>query len=53
MPHHYVFELYALDTTLDVEPSEDAFETRFKVMTAVHGHVLGKAVMMGLLKRPN
>src|SRR5215469_14298216 len=26
--HHYVFELYALDTQLDVKPTTDAFETR-------------------------
>lgn len=25
--HHYVFELYALDTKLDVKPSNDTFET--------------------------
>src|SRR5258708_5039192 len=25
--HHYVFELYALDTELDVKPSADAFES--------------------------
>jgi len=30
--HHYVFELYALDTKLDVKPSGDAFETRANVM---------------------
>jgi len=51
-PHHYVFELYALDTTLDVEPSEDAFETRRRVLDAIEGHVLGKAVYMGLFRRP-
>src|ERR1700683_4840406 len=26
--HHYMFELYALDTTIDVQPAADAFETR-------------------------
>ena len=51
-PHHYVFELYALDTPLGVEPSEDAFETRARVMAAVQGHVLGKAVYLGLFRRP-
>jgi Raf kinase inhibitor-like YbhB/YbcL family protein len=50
--HHYVFELYALDTTLDVQPGTDAFETRTRVMAAAQGHVLGKAVYMGLFKRP-
>lgn len=51
-PHHYVFELYALDTTLDVQPSEDAFETRTRVMAAIQGHILGKAVTVGLFRRP-
>ena len=51
-PHHYVFELFALDTALSVEPSEDPFETRERVMAAVQGHVLGKAVYMGFFRRP-
>ena len=42
--HHYMFELYALDTKLDVQPTADAFETRANVMKAMQGHVLGKAV---------
>ena len=50
--HHYVFELYALDTELAVEPVGDAFETRPVVMKALQGHVLGKAVYMGFFRRP-
>lgn len=50
--HHYMFELFALDTTLDVKPEADAFETRAAVMKAMQGHVLGKAVYGGLFKRP-
>jgi Raf kinase inhibitor-like YbhB/YbcL family protein len=50
--HHYTFELYALDTKLDVKPSGDAFETRANVMKAIQGHVLGKAVYGGLFRRP-
>jgi Raf kinase inhibitor-like YbhB/YbcL family protein len=50
--HHYVFEVFALDTTLDVQPSADAFETRANVMKAIQGHILGKAVYGGLFKRP-
>lgn len=50
--HHYVFELYALDTKLDVQPAADAFETRANVFKAMQGHVLGKAVYGGLFKRP-
>jgi len=52
-PHHYVFELYALDTVLDVASSADAFETRERVMAAMQGHVIGKAVYVGRFRRPN
>jgi len=50
--HHYMFEIYALDVKLDVQPTADAFETRANVMKAMQGHVLGKAVYGGLFKRP-
>ena len=50
--HHYMFELYALDTKLDVVPAADAFESRTKVFAAMQGHVLGKAVYGGLFRRP-
>src|SRR6516165_2566691 len=50
--HHYVFELYALDTKLDVTPSGDAFETRANVIKAIQGHILAKAVYGGLFRRP-
>lgn len=50
--HHYMFELYALDTKLDVKPTGDAFETRAQIMKAIQGHVLGKAVYGGLFRRP-
>jgi len=50
--HHYVFELYALDIKLDVQPAADAFESRANVMKAIQGHVLAKAVYGGLFKRP-
>ena len=50
--HHYMFEIYALDTKLDVQPAADAFETRANVMKAMQGHILGKAVYGGLFKRP-
>ncbi len=51
-PHHYVFELFALDTKLDVPPAVDAFASRANVMQAMQGHILGKAVYGGLFKRP-
>ena len=50
--HHYTFELYALDTKLDVQPGADAWETRTKLWSAMQGHVLGKAVYVGLFRRP-
>src|SRR5437868_390568 len=50
--HHYMFEIYALDVKLEVQPATDAFETRANVMKAMQGHVLGKAVYGGLFKRP-
>jgi Raf kinase inhibitor-like YbhB/YbcL family protein len=50
--HHYMFEIYALDTKIDVTPGADAFESRTKVFAAMQGHVLGKAVYGGLFKRP-
>jgi phosphatidylethanolamine-binding protein (PEBP) family uncharacterized protein len=48
-----VFELYALDAPLTVQPSEDAFATRRQVLEAMQGHVLGKAVYVGTFRRPN
>jgi Raf kinase inhibitor-like YbhB/YbcL family protein len=52
-PHHYVFELFALDTTLDV-PAVGASppQTRAAVAAAMAGHVRGKAVYVGLFRRP-
>ncbi len=50
--HHYVFELYALDAMIDVQPTADAFETRALVMKAIQGHILGKSVYGGLFRRP-
>jgi Raf kinase inhibitor-like YbhB/YbcL family protein len=49
---HYLLEGYALDTKIDVQPSDDAFETRRRVFEAMQGHVLGKAVYGGLFRRP-
>jgi Raf kinase inhibitor-like YbhB/YbcL family protein len=50
--HHYTFELLALDTKVDVQPMTDAFETRTAVMKAIQGHILAKAVYMGLFHKP-
>ena len=53
-PHHYVFELFALDTVLDVPPVGAApAATRAAVMAAMAGRVRGKAVFVGTFKRPS
>jgi len=51
--HHYLFELFALDTTLEV-PAVGASppQTRTAVLAAIAGHVRGKAVYVGLFRRP-
>jgi Raf kinase inhibitor-like YbhB/YbcL family protein len=51
-PHHYLFEIYALDTVIAENPGEDAFETRERVLAAAQGHILGKASYLGLFRRP-
>ena len=51
--HHYTFELFALDAKLDVKPGADAWETRTAVYQAMQGHILGKAVYVGLFRRPS
>jgi Raf kinase inhibitor-like YbhB/YbcL family protein len=50
--HHYMFELLALDTKLNVQPGTDGFAVRKQVMDAAQGHVLGKALFVGMFKRP-
>lgn len=50
--HHYLFEVYALDTELNVGATDDPLETRDAVMAAMEGHVLGKSVYMGRFNRP-
>ena len=51
--HHYVFELFALDTKIDVAANaSDPFDTRAKVLAAIQGHVVGKAVYLGFFRRP-
>jgi len=45
--HHYTFDLYALDTKLDLT----ADSTRADAMKALDGHILGTAVFVSLFKR--
>ena len=51
-PHHYVFEIFALDTMLDV-PAVGATpaQTRAAVIAALAGHVRGKGVYTGTYRR--
>ena len=51
--HHYTFELYALDTKLEVPQGtpQQAAATRMAVIDAMDGHVLGKAVLVGRFHR--
>src|SRR5262249_54454388 len=51
-PHHYLFELFAVDTLIDVPPvGATPQATRAAVTTAVLGHVRGKAVLVGMFRR--
>ena len=43
-PHHYIFELYALDIKLDL-PSGSS---RVDLLKAMDGHVIGKASFVGI-----
>ena len=52
-PHHYVFELFALDVNLETPAvGSPPPQTRAAVLAAMAGHVRGKAVYVGLFKRP-
>jgi Raf kinase inhibitor-like YbhB/YbcL family protein len=46
-PHHYVFEMYALDTKLDLP----AGSARADLLKAMDGHVVGKATYFGVFGR--
>jgi Raf kinase inhibitor-like YbhB/YbcL family protein len=46
-PHHYIFEIYALDTKLDLP----AGSARTDLLKAMDGHVVGKATYFGLFGR--
>ena len=45
--HHYTFELFALDTKLDL----GADATRADVLNAMQGHIIGKGVLVGRFHR--
>jgi hypothetical protein len=46
-PHHYHFDIYALDTILALR----APVTRKEIGNAMEGHILGKGSLMGLFSR--
>lgn len=51
--HHYVFELYALDITINQAPTAlPTANTRAAIMAAMAGHVRAKGVLVGLYRRP-
>ena len=50
--HHYTFEIYALDTKLDIQPGTDAFETRTAIIKAIQGHILAQGRVHGPLSPP-
>lgn len=45
--HRYFFKLYALDTVLSLPPKA----TKAQLLTAMEGHVLGSAELIGLYQR--
>jgi Raf kinase inhibitor-like YbhB/YbcL family protein len=45
--HHYIFELYALDTKLDLEQSA----THEELVAALNGHILAKTTLTGLFSK--
>src|SRR6202140_1241271 len=46
-PHHYIFEIYALDAKLDLP----AGSPRADLLKAMDGHVIGKATYVGIYGR--
>jgi Raf kinase inhibitor-like YbhB/YbcL family protein len=50
--HGYIFELYALDTKLDIAAGGDSpIATRAAILAAMAGHVRAKAALVGTFKR--
>jgi Raf kinase inhibitor-like YbhB/YbcL family protein len=47
-PHHYHFEVFCLDSHLDVEPGAD----RDQLIEAMTGHVLAKGELVGVYEAP-
>ena len=47
-PHHYHFQLFALDRMLDLPAGAD----RAQLLAAMNGHVLAKGDLVGLFAQP-
>lgn len=51
-PHHYIFELYALDAMINLQPvGLSVAATRAAVVDAMKTHIRGKAVLVGMFRR--
>jgi hypothetical protein len=51
-PHHYLFELYALDIAVPQQPTAlPPAVTRAAIMDVIAGHVRGKGVLVGMYRR--
>jgi Raf kinase inhibitor-like YbhB/YbcL family protein len=46
--HHYVFELYALDEALDLDPATSG---KAELLAAMQGHILDQAKLTGTYAR--
>jgi len=46
--HRYYFKVYALDTTIDLEPKK---ATKNRVLKAIEGHILAEGELMGRYRR--
>ncbi len=47
-PHRYFFKIYALDTTLSLDPQST---TKAKLLEAIQGHILAEGQLMGTFER--
>ena len=47
-PHHYHFQLFALDTALALKPGAD----RKDLLEAMGGHVLAQGELLGVFQKP-
>lgn len=48
-PHRYIFQLFAVDRRLNLEPGK----TKAEILAVIEGHILGQAELMGQYVRSN